>query len=47
MQVKETRVARGAPPFIMKASASPIPSPSIKAGVSPFSQKGAHLPFHL
>jgi hypothetical protein len=35
MQVKETRVARGTPPFIMKVSISPIPSPIMKAVMSP------------
>jgi hypothetical protein len=44
MKVKETRVARSTSPFIIKAGASPIPSPIMKACVSPFITKvGASL----
>jgi hypothetical protein len=39
MKAKETRVARGASPFIMKVGASPIPSPITKAHASPFITK--------
>jgi hypothetical protein len=44
MQVKETRVARGASPVITKASVSPISSPIMKAGVSPFIMKADASP---
>jgi hypothetical protein len=36
MQIKETYVARGVSPFIMKAGAFPILSSIMKAGTSPF-----------
>jgi hypothetical protein len=36
MKAKETRVARGTSPYIMKAGASSIPSPIMKARASPF-----------
>jgi hypothetical protein len=39
MKVKETCVARGASPFIMKAVTSPIHSPIMKACTSPFITK--------
>jgi hypothetical protein len=39
MQVKETCVARGVSPFIIKAGAPPSPSPIMKACVSPFIMK--------
>jgi hypothetical protein len=39
MQVKETRVARGVPPFITKVNMSPILSPITKACASPFIMK--------
>jgi hypothetical protein len=39
MQVKETRVSQSASSFIMKAGASLIPSPIMKAGTSPFIMK--------
>jgi hypothetical protein len=44
MKVKETCVARGASPFIMKAGASPIPSPIMKAHVLPFITKADTSP---
>jgi hypothetical protein len=44
MQVKETCVARGASPFIMKADTSPILSPITKARVSPFMMKAGTSP---
>jgi hypothetical protein len=44
MHVKETRVSQGASPFIMKAGASPILSPIMKAGVSPFITKAGASP---
>jgi hypothetical protein len=39
MKAKETRAARGASPFIMKADTSLIPSFITKAHVSPFIMK--------
>jgi hypothetical protein len=39
MKGKETRISRGASPFISKASVSPIPSPITKASASPFIMK--------
>jgi hypothetical protein len=44
MKVKETLVARDTSPFIMKADASPIPSPIMKARVSPFITKAGASP---
>jgi hypothetical protein len=44
MQVKEARVARGASRFIMKAGASPIPSPITKACMSLFITKAGASP---
>jgi hypothetical protein len=39
MQVKDMLVSRSVSPFIVKAGASPIPSPITKACVSPFITK--------
>jgi hypothetical protein len=44
MKDKETRIARGASPFIMKADTSLIPSPITKAHVSPFIMKAGASP---
>jgi hypothetical protein len=44
MQVKETRVARGAFPFITKAGMSLIPSPIMKACASSFITKAGASP---
>jgi hypothetical protein len=44
MKTKETHVARGVSPFIIKAGASPIPSPIMKACTSPFITKAGVSP---
>jgi hypothetical protein len=44
MKAKETRVAKGASPFIMKASVSLIHSPIMKARASPFIMKASASP---
>jgi hypothetical protein len=44
MKAKETRVVRGASPFIMKAGVSPIPSLITKAYASPFIIKAGAPP---
>jgi hypothetical protein len=44
MQVKETHVAQGMSPFIMKAGAYYILSPITKVGVSPFIMKAGASP---
>jgi hypothetical protein len=46
MKAKETHIARGASPFIMRAGMCPIPSPITKARVSPFITKASvsHIP---
>jgi hypothetical protein len=44
MQIRETRVSRGASPFIMKADMSPIMSPVMKVCASPFIMKAGTSP---
>jgi hypothetical protein len=44
MQVKETRVSKGVSHFITKMDVSPILSPTMKAGASPFIMKEGASP---